>query len=355
MAASGDSAMESRHPRETQCFFGHRRAEAALLESYRGGRMPHAWLIGGPPGIGKATLTYRMARFVLAHPAPQSAAVQRAKNLAVDPQHAVSRAVTLGTHGGLLALERMAAEKGGLRANIVVDQVRETVPFFGATSAAGGWRVCIVDAVDELKWPEAPNALLKILEEPPPNALFLLVSHAPARVLATIRSRCRILLLRELETDDVIAAAADASGLRRDDPALRDAADVADGSVARALMLIAGGARELQDKVGAALSRLPEIDWNLVHAVCDALPPGDKAGLAVFADQIGRWLSRELERGLCETSQMRTVRIAEIWDNLNAGAREVEALNLDRRALVFSIFEQLAGVAREGAGDVPAA
>jgi DNA polymerase-3 subunit delta' len=353
MTARRDSAVESRHPRETHCFFGHHYAEAALLDSYRGGRMPHAWLIGGPPGIGKATLAYRMARFVLAHPDPASATVQRAESLAIDPQHAASRAVTLGTHGGLLALERLPAEKGGLRANIAVDQVRETVPFFGATSAAGGWRVCIVDAVDELKWPEAPNALLKILEEPPPNALFLLVSHAPARVLATIRSRCRILLLREMENADVVAAASDATGLRPDDPALLDAANAADGSVARALMLLGGGARELQDKVGAALSRLPEIDWNLVHAVGDALHPGDKAGLAVFADQIGRWLSHELEKGLRGASHARAVRITKIWDHLNEGAREIEALNLDRKALIFSIFEQLAGVAGEGAFGAP--
>ena len=90
-----------RRPRETAELFGHREAEAALLNAYRWGRIPHAWLIGGAQGIGKATLAYRMARFVLAHRSPQSAPVQRAETLAVDPAGPVARQITAGAHGGL--------------------------------------------------------------------------------------------------------------------------------------------------------------------------------------------------------------------------------------------------------------
>src|ERR1700733_7125552 len=178
------------HPRETTALSGHREAELALLNAYKSGRIPHAWLIGGGQGIGKATLAYRMARFALSHRDPLATSVQRADTLAVDPDGAAARHVASGSHGGLLTLERTLNEKGVMRTVISVDQTRETISFFGSTAAVEGWRVCIVDTVDELN-PNAANALLKILEEPPRQSLFLLVSHAPARVLPTILSRCR--------------------------------------------------------------------------------------------------------------------------------------------------------------------
>ena len=195
-----------RHPRETADLFGHREAEMALLNAYRSGRIPHAWLIGGPQGIGKATLAYRMARFVLANSKPMTSSVQRAETLALDPNDPVARQITAGAHGGLLVLERGLNDRGVMRTVITVDETRETISFFGSTAAVDGWRVCIVDTVDELN-PNAANALLKILEEPPQRSLFFLVSHSPARALPTILSRCRKLPLRPLVTDDVIRAA----------------------------------------------------------------------------------------------------------------------------------------------------
>ncbi len=182
-------------PRETTVLFGHGEAEQALLESYRSGRLHHAWLISGPAGIGKATLAYRMARFVLAHPDPRAATVQAASSLAVAGDHAVTRRTAAQTHGDLLVIERTVNEKTGkLRQDIQVDDVRRMVGFFGSTAGEGGWRVAIVDAVDELN-DQGANALLKMLEEPPRRALLLLVSHSAARVLPTIRSRCRLLAL----------------------------------------------------------------------------------------------------------------------------------------------------------------
>src|SRR6202163_286879 len=229
------------HPRETTALSGHREAEQALLNAYRSGRIPHAWLIGGAQGIGKATLAYRMARFVLAHGSANAPEVQRAESLGVDPSDPVARHIAAGAHGGLLTLERTTNDKGVLRTVITVDETRETISFFGSTAAVEGWRVCIVDTVDELN-PNAANALLKILEEPPRQSLFLLVSHAPARVLPTIQSRCRKLALRPLAVDDVIRAAAQAANIAIDDPALSEAAEASEGSVARAVTLRGGDA-----------------------------------------------------------------------------------------------------------------
>src|SRR3979411_1310676 len=228
------------HPRETTALSGHRDAEQALLNAYRSGRIPHAWLIGGAQGIGKATLAYRMARFVLAHRDPLAPNVQAARTLAVDPSHPVARHIAAGAHGGLLTLERTLNDKGVMRTVITVDETRETISFFGSTAAVEGWRVCIVDTVDELN-PNAANALLKILEEPPRQSLFLLVSHAPARVLPTIQSRCRKLALRPLAVDDVIRAAAQAANIGNDDPALSEAAEALGGGGGGARALPGGG------------------------------------------------------------------------------------------------------------------
>src|SRR5947208_5007355 len=247
------------HPRETSILAGHREAEAALLNAYRSGRIPHAWLIGGPQGIGKATLAYRMARFVLAHRNPAASDVQSAETLWVDPSEPVARHVAAGAHGGLLALERTLNDRGVMRTVITVDETRETISFFGSTAAVEGWRICIVDTVDELN-PNAANALLKVLEEPPHQSLFLLVSHAPARVLPTIQSRCRKLPLRPLAVDDVIRAAARAANIAIDDPALAEAAEAAEGSVARAMTLLGGDALKIYQRTADMLAAQPQTE-----------------------------------------------------------------------------------------------
>jgi DNA polymerase III subunit delta' len=338
-----EASVAAVHPRETTALFGHREAELALLNAYRSGRIPHAWLIGGAQGIGKATLAYRMARFVLAHRDPRAAAVQRAETLNVDASDPVARHVAAGAHGGLLALERTLNEKGVLRTFIIVDQTRETISFFGSTAAVEGWRVCIVDTVDELN-PNAANALLKVLEEPPQQSLFLLVSHAPARVLPTILSRCRKLLLRPLATDDVVHAAAKTANISIDDPALKEAAEASDGSVSRALTLLGGDAIKLHQKTAALLATLPKVDPRELHALGDALGGSDRVALAAFVDSIDRWVSERLhaDGANANANLPRLARLAEVWEKINRAARDTAEYNLERKPLVFSVFGLLA-------------
>lgn len=341
---SEDEALSSPHPRETAELFGHRDAEATLLNAFRSGRMPHAWLIGGPRGIGKATLAYRLARFMLAHGDPAMPAVQRATSLAVDPALPAARQVAMQTHAQLLTLERVAGDSGALRSVITVDQVRETVPFFGSTAAASGWRICIVDTVEELNWPEAPNALLKILEEPPARALFLLVSHAPARVLATIQSRCRKLLLRQLDTEDVAQAAGAATGINVADASLRAAAEASEGSVARAIMLMGGDALELHERIAGILETLPTADPVALHALGDRLAGNDRTAFTLLVDAVDRWLTDRLRDGNADLAKL--AKVSEVWEKLNRAARETESFNLDKRPFVFTAFGLLAEVAR---------
>jgi DNA polymerase-3 subunit delta' len=334
-------------PRETSVLFGHREAESTLLGAYRSGRMPHAWLIGGPQGIGKATLAYRMARFVLSHRDPTSAEVQRAETLWIDPAAPTARRVATGAHGGLLTLERTANDKGVLRTVITVDETRETISFFGSTAAAEGWRVCIVDTVDELN-PNAANALLKIIEEPPQRSLFLLVSHAPARVLATIQSRCRKLRLRALDTAEVVQAAAEAISVAPSDPALNEAAEASEGSVGRALTLIGGDSLKLIERTAALLANLPSLDPRGLHALSDALGTNDRAALSAFVDSVERWVSERLRHGASrpDASLPRLAQLAEVWEKISRAARDTESYNLERKPLVFSVFGMLAEATR---------
>jgi DNA polymerase III subunit delta' len=341
---SEDEAITSPHPRETSELFGHDEAEAALLNAFRSGRMPHAWLIGGPRGIGKATLAYRVARFILAHGDAANPAVQHATSLAVDPALPAARQVAMQTHAQLLTLERVASDSGALRSVITVDQVRLTVPFFGSTAAASGWRICVVDTVDELNWPEAPNALLKVLEEPPAKALFLLVSHAPARVLPTIQSRCRKLLLRALDTDDVARAAAAATAAEAGAPSRRAAAEASEGSVARAIMLMGGDALDLHQRIADVLQTLPATDPAALHALGDRLAGNDRTAFTLLVDAIDRWLTERLRSGNADLARL--AKVSEVWEKLNRAARDTESFNLDKRPFVFTAFGLLAEVAR---------
>jgi len=334
-------------PRETMVLFGHQAAEQAFLSSYRCGRIPHSWLIGGEAGIGKATLAYRMARFVLAHPDPASAAVQQAITLALDPAHRTVRRIAGNAHTDLLVLERVAGDSGALRTVITVDQVRRTVSFFGATAGEGGWRVCIVDAADELKQPEAANALLKMLEEPPARSLFLLVSHAPGRLLPTIRSRCRRLTLAPLATSDVVAAAMAALGPDADTATLAAAAQASGGSVARALALAGGAQLALRREVEAMLAVLPATDPNALHALGDRLDR-DRTLLETFVNAVRDFLRRRLDTEIAGAApdKARLVGTADLWDALNRQARDVEVYNLERKPLVFATFARLADATR---------
>ncbi|UZE46870.1 DNA polymerase III subunit delta' [Rhodopseudomonas sp. P2A-2r] len=347
MARSPETQSAIPHPRETTALFGHHDAEQALLNAYRGGRIPHAWLIGGAQGIGKATLAYRMARFVLAHRDPLSAQVQSADTLAIDPEHPVARQVAAEAHGGLLTLERSLNDKGVMRTVITVDETRETISFFGSTAAVEGWRVCIVDTVDELNG-NAANALLKVLEEPPQQSLFLLVSHAPARVLPTIQSRCRKLALRPLAIADVIAATAQAAETSIGDPALAEAAQAAEGSVSRALTLLGGDALKLHQRTAALLNTLPHVDPRELHALGDALGGSDRVALGAFVDSVDRWIGERLraDDAHANANLPRLARLAEVWEKINRAARETESYNLERKPLVFSVFGLLAEATR---------
>jgi DNA polymerase-3 subunit delta' len=230
-----------------------------------------------------------------------------------------------------------------LRNQIAVDDVRRTVPFFGSTAGEGGWRIVIIDAVDDLNRSGA-NALLKVLEEPPRRGLLLLVAHSTARVLPTLRSRCRIISLRPLAQADVAAALTAVARSQGDDEEVAAAAAAAGGSVNRALGLLEEDALTLRQQALDVLARLPALEPAELHALGDAIAGTDPQPLAAFLDTVNTWLSQRLDGGRGDLARLN--RLAEASERINAAARDAEMYNLERKPLVFNVFGLLAEATR---------
>lgn len=289
MSESSDSPL----PRENPFLTGQDKAEKTFLDAWSSGRLAHAWLICGPRGIGKATLAYRMARFALSQHEQADAGLlgePEPLSLQMSQEHPVfSRIAALG-HGDFRAVERpwTDAKKTKRKTAITVNEVREIGSFMRLTPGEGGWRVVIIDAADEMNR-NAANAVLKVLEEPPKQALLFLVSHNPARLLPTIRSRCRRLDLQPLP------AATVSTLMMRYMPGLSPAeadplAVLADGSIGRALELAEAGGLDLFRQMIGVLSTLPKLDITLAHALGDTAARGES--FRTIADLLTWWLAR---------------------------------------------------------------
>lgn len=250
------------HPRETAQLFGQGTAEAEFLDAFNTGRLHHGWLITGPRGVGKATLAWRIARFLLATPLVQEEGLFGAPpppaTLDIAPDHPVSRRLLALSDPGLFLLRRGPTDKGDrLAAEIRVSEVRRLGNFFALSAADGGRRVVIVDAADDLNT-QAANAILKMLEEPPARTVMLLVSHQPSGLLPTIRSRCRTLRLAPLGPQEIAQALEQAGIAPEGDPAAL--AELSGGSVGAAVRLLNLGGLKLYAELVGLLESLPRLD-----------------------------------------------------------------------------------------------
>lgn len=261
------------HPRHTVELFGQSAAEAEFLDAFNSDRMHHAWLIAGPQGVGKATLAWRIARFLLAQPGdggPMFADQARARpdSLQIDANHPVSRRVEALSEPRLFLCRRPWDEKGKkLRQNITVDETRKLKGFFNLSATDGGYRVAIVDAADEMNV-SAANALLKILEEPPEKTVLLLVSHQPSRLLPTIRSRCRTLSCKTLGATDMAAALSNA-GFDAGDQG-QALAILSGGSVGEAVRLLSGDGLALYSQLVSLAAAAPQLDRSAAIRLADS-------------------------------------------------------------------------------------
>ncbi|MEB8386867.1 DNA polymerase III subunit delta' [Rhodobacteraceae bacterium KMM 6894] len=266
-----DAIAGAPHPRQTPRLIGQGAAEAAFLEAHTSGRLHHAWMITGPRGVGKATLAWRIARFLLATPMDDGGmfgAPPPPETLDIDPDHPVARRLMAGSDPGLFHIKRGLNEKTGrLRDQILADDVRTLNNFMHLSSADGGRRVVIIDAADDMNV-QAANALLKMLEEPPARTTLLLISHQPSNLLPTIRSRCRELRLPPLNPEDMAAALAQA-GVETggNAPAL---AALSGGSVGESVRLINLDGLRIYAELIALFADLPRLDRPRALALANA-------------------------------------------------------------------------------------
>ena len=287
------------HPRDTARLIGQDAAQDAFLDAFTTGRLHHAWLLTGPRGVGKATLAWRIARFLLATPDPDPDDMFGAPvptSLDVPEDHPIARRIAAGSEPGLSFVHRSENEKTKrLRDQITVDDIRALGNFFQLSAADGGRRVVIIDAADEMNV-NAANALLKMLEEPPARTTLLLVCHQPSRLLPTIRSRCRSLRLRALDPDEMAQAMVQAGV----DPSAEGSAlaELSGGSVGAATRLALQDGLSLYGEIITLLGSMPRLDRPRALALAEAAAArGNEAKLDLFYTLLDIALARLARTG----------------------------------------------------------
>jgi DNA polymerase-3 subunit delta' len=354
-------------PRANPGLVGHESIERELRHLDRLGRLPHAILLCGPRGIGKATLAFRFVRFLLAKPSDVAAGKSGGAadgGLATDPASSVFRRVASGGHADLLTVERAYdPRRRRLRSEIIVEDTREIAGFFRLTAAEEGWRIVIIDGAEEMNR-NAANALLKILEEPPQRGLLLLVSHHPGRLLPTIRSRCRRLSLTALAPPILTQL------LEHHRPELKNEerkalAELSAGSIGRALELADAGGLALYRSLLDLLSQTPQIDIAELYSLADKLArPDSEDAYRAVEDLLSQFLARMVvhaagrrtgavdviagEGEVIERLAARAdpARWVTVRDEIIKSFVNTDQLNLDRKQVVLGAFFAIEEMAR---------
>jgi DNA polymerase-3 subunit delta' len=318
--------------------FGQDHAVAQFAGAWAQRKLHHAWLLAGPRGVGKATFSRAAARRVLSDAAGPPCGLP---GLQSPDDHRVVKLIAAGSHPDMRWLERLPKERGeGLARNISVDQVRTLGEFMGMTPALSDWRVVVIDTVDELEASGA-NALLKILEEPPPNTIFFLVSHAPGRLLPTIRSRCRRLDFQTL-SDDVMASILSAQLAEQSAPDRARIISAAAGSAARAVALASLDLAKLEEKATRILRDGDPTNAYRSELATELGKKGAAERYAAFLELVPSIVAREA-RQLPGGARERALDAYSRTRELSAIAPR---LSLDPAATVFQLGGILSSVAR---------
>ena len=340
----------ARPPRLTREILGHDARFADFTQSRVQERLHHSWLLGGIKGIGKASFAYQAARHLLVD-TPRNTPVQQP----LPETEPTMRLIDSRAHPDLFVLARgYNRDTDKFRTDISVDDVRRMKSFFQLSSADGNWRVCIIDSLDEMN-KYSLNSLLKILEEPPEKSIFFLISHRVGGLLDTIKSRSRLLDFKPLATSQLEQIIA--HHFPKTEPeASAAAAFLADGSANMALNLAELGGLDLYRDLISLLESLPWPDIEALHGFSDRFGPrGDAKSFPVLYFLLSNWLHRALRSQIVGhnimpvfagedevaarfISRAGTDASLRLWGKINDGARQAEALNLDRKQIVLDWF-----------------
>ncbi len=344
--------MEIVSPKDNPYLVGHEEAEKFILESWRNHKLHQALLISGEKGIGKATLAYRIARFLLQ---ADESKRDTYKTLEVSPNNKVFKQISSGSHPDFKIVERdyiktdrqkiiKAIQNGNYMsdeelnelkksAEIVVDDVRRVNEFLAHSSADNNWRIVLIDSVDEMNRSSA-NAMLKILEEPPHKTLMILISHNPEILLPTIRSRCAKLPLKPL-SDNLTA-----SLLRRYRPELSESeikkiCQMARGSIGKAISYADGEAANFY----AQLTDIATLgnNFKIASMLKFCTVASGECNYELFKELVLKFL---LEKARCG---QKVDSYAEMFDKATKIFKETEVLNLDKKQAITDI---MIGIAR---------
>jgi len=326
--------------------FGHDTPVAAFRAALDAGRLHHAWLLAGPKGVGKALFAEKAALRVLAEGAGPPV---DAPGFDVPDAHPMAKLAAAGSHPDLMRLERLAKDGGTeLARSISIDQVRSLQRLFVTTASLSPWRAVTIDSVDDLERNGA-NALLKNLEEPPPHTVFLLVSHAPERLLPTIRSRCRVLRFAPL-ADDVMASALRAALPDADEAEIADLVRVGEGAPGRAIAWRGLDIAALDATMDALVSEGDPVNARRA-ALAQSLAL--KSAQPRYEAFLARAPSRIAAAAKGRTGTARAEAL-QLWERASALAGSAQRLSLDPQSTVFELAGMLAGLA-PGEGDARAA
>lgn len=316
-------------PRERYDLVPDAAAELAFLDALERGRLHHAWLLSGIEGTGKATFAYRAARRLLgATPDPQRGP------LGARPDDPVSRQIAAQSHPDLLVLERL--EDGGkLKKTISVDQARALPEFFSKSPSQARYRVAIIDAADHLN-NNAANALLKILEEPPEKGVLFLISHAPGRLLPTIRSRCRRLPFPVWPSHALAVLVRDRTGIAPSEADL--IADMAGGSPGQAISLASGPMMKADQTARAWVSAASVQPIEVLAAIDGFRGAGGQERYSALVER----LAAAVQLQAMTTEGAASARWAELWSRIVELTDRAQAVNMDKADVVHGIMGDLA-------------
>jgi len=364
-------------PRMTQDLRGHKESEQLFLDAFNAEKIHHAWMLTGPKGIGKATLAYKMARFLLNNPpdADQGPGLfgdvlekVAVTNINTDMDSTANHLIDAGSNPDLMVTEKTEDPKTGkMRTNILVDDVRKINNFFHKTSSDGGWRVAIVDTADEMNR-NAANAILKILEEPPKNSILIILAHAPGKLLPTIKSRCRMLPLNPLKSVTV-AEILMAKHPDVEENTISGYVSLSNGSPGYAISLIEHKGLNLYSEMLGLLSTMPDINVPLMHDFAGAITTKKSGDMFfLFSEMLSQFITRMIRHvSYMNTEHTHNIKEAldnefqlmeelgtnipldqwaELWEKISKKITKADLLNMDRKQTVLDILNMISSALR---------